>query len=119
MVKDTINKSKESTEEIQQSSELVIQAISTFNEIFQNIEDTNVYINSMIEKIEKVDAVATDAAAISEEQAASTEEISNTAGNMVTHANNISKNSETVSDDAKSLASTAHTLEEQIKVFKF
>ncbi len=119
LVKDTINKSKESTEEIQQSSELVIQAISTFNEIFQNIEDTNVYINSMIEKIEKVDAVATDAAAISEEQAASTEEISNTAGNMVTHANNISKNSETVSDDAKSLASTAHTLEEQIKVFKF
>ena len=119
LVKDTIKKSDESTREIQQSSELVLQAISTFNEIFQNIEDTNVYINSMISKIEKVDAVATDAAAISEEQAASTEEISNTAGSMVAHANNISKNSETVSDDAKSLATTAHTLEEQIKMFKF
>lgn len=119
LVADTVSQSRESAQNIRESSGLIEQAVSTFNQIFENIQETSILIKGMIEKVEKVDSVATDAAAISEEQAASTDEILLTAENMVTQSNHITRNSEEVANDAEALAVTSEELGHQVQSFKF
>lgn len=119
LVQDTVTQTRDSAESIRNSSELIDQAVVTFNEIFDGIEQTDVLIKSMIEKVGKVDSVATDAAAISEEQAASTDEILMTAENMVTQSSQITKDSEEVADGAEALAATSEELGHHVQAFKF
>ena len=119
LVKDAVEQSVNSADNIKESSELIEQAVITFNGIFENIGETSSLIQNMIEKVEKVDSVATNAAALSEEQAASTDEILQTAEDMVTQSNHITLNSKEVANDADALAATSEELERQVKSFKF
>ena len=75
LVKDTIKQTKESVENINHSSSLVEDTLKTFDSIFGNIDQVNGLVHELIKKVEKVDDVATNVAAISEQQAASSEEI--------------------------------------------
>lgn len=119
LVGDTVLQSKESASEIKDSSQLIQAAVDTFNLIFNNIEATNSLIKEMIIKVEKVDSVATNAAAISEEQAASTDEILSTAQDMVEQSASITASSQQVATDAQALSSTSETLDQQVQKFKF
>lgn len=119
LVADTVEQSGESASNIRGSGELIKQAKETFGQIYCNIGETNDLIHSMIEKVDKVDAVATDAAAISEEQAASTDEILGAAEDMVEQSNHITKNSEEVANDAEALAHTSEELGRQVQAFRF
>lgn len=119
LVGDTVIQSKESASEIKESSQLIQAAVDTFNLIFNNIEATNSLIKEMIVKVEKVDSVATNAAAISEEQAASTDEILSTAQDMVEQSTRITASSQQVATDAQALSSTSETLDQQVQTFKF
>lgn len=119
LVTDTVEQSKESADNIKESSKLIDQAVVTFNQIFENIEETSGLIRDMIQKVEEVDSVATNAAAISEEQAASTDEILQTAEDMVVQSNHITENSEEVANDAEALADTSEELERHVKTFRF
>lgn len=119
LVEDAVHQSRDSSENIKESGQLIGQAVITFNQIFENIEQTSSLIQDMIEKVEKVDAVATNAAAISEEQAASTDMILQTSEDMVTQSNHIMHNSEEVANDAEALATTSEELERQVKAFRF
>ena len=118
LVKDAVLQADDSVENINSSSELVGDALKTFDVIFDNIDVVSTLVRQMIEKVEKVDEVASNVAAISEEQAASSEEILATSDNMVEHANSITGNSETVASDAKELTNSAEELANQVDAFK-
>ena len=118
LVSDTVSQAKDSSGEIAESGSLIHQAVATFHQIYENIQDTNEVIIGMIDKIGKVEEVATNVAAISEEQAASTDEIQATAENMVSESRQITENSEMVSKEAGELLRTSDDLMDQMKTFR-
>ena len=118
LVAETVEKAKQSVDEISSSSELVNQAVNTFDTIYDNIINANQVVNNMAASMSQVESVATNVAAITEEQAASAEVISGNAGNIATESQNITNDSEKVADTAKELADTSESLMTQIKSFR-
>lgn len=118
LVQETVKQAAESNKSIDASSGMIDTALNTFDEIFDDIHMTGNLIQEMMAKMEEVNDVASNVAAISEEQAASTEEIHATSENMVRQANNIADSSQSVLDDAQQLSDSANTLTEQIAQFK-
>lgn len=118
LVAETVEKAKQSVDEISSSSELVNQAVNTFDTIYDNIINANHVVNNMASSMSQVESVATNVAAITEEQAASAEVISRNAGNIVAESQNITNDSEKVADTAKELADTSENLMTQIKSFR-
>lgn len=118
LVKDAVSQADDSVDNIRSSGELVNGALKTFDLIFDNIDEVNHLVGQMIEKVEQVDNVAVNVAAISEEQAASSEEILATSTTMVEQAHSITENSETVAEGAKELTGSAVELADQMNMFK-
>lgn len=118
LVEETVQKAKCSVEEIDASSELVHNAVTTFDTIYDNIVDANSVVNGMAASMTKVADVSTNVASITEEQAASAELISRNAGNIAAESQNITKSSEQVADTAKELAQTSEKLMTQINSFR-
>ena len=118
LVGDTVKQTDESVKNIDHSSNLVEDTLRTFDAIFNNIDQVSMLVREMIQKVEKVDEVATNVAAISEEQAASSEEILATSESMVRQVDNITGNSKSVSTSANELTSSAEELYEQVARFK-
>ncbi len=118
LVGDTVKQTRESVENINHSNRLVGDTLRTFDSIFGNIDQVGTLVREMIKKVEKVDEVATNVAAISEEQAASSEEILATSESMVRQVDNITSSSEGVSRGAKELAASAEELNEHVARFK-
>lgn len=118
LVRDAVSQADDSVSNIQSSGELVKGALQTFDVIFDNIDEVNHLVQQMIEKVEQVDNVAVNVAAISEEQAASSEEILATSTTMVEQAHSITENSETVAEGAKELTESAVELANQVNMFK-
>lgn len=118
LVGDTVKQTKESVENINHSNTLVGGTLRTFDSIFGNIDQVSSLVHEMIKKVEKVDEVATNVAAISQEQAASSEEILATSEEMVRQVDNITTSSERVSDGAKELTASAEELYEHVARFQ-
>ena len=118
LVKDAVRQADDSVSNINSSSELVGDALKTFDLIFDNIDVVSNLVQQMIEKVEKVDGVASSVAAISEEQAASSEEILATSDTMVEQANSITDNSQAVAHDAEELTESAKELAKQVEMFQ-
>lgn len=118
LVKDAVGQAADSVENISSSSDLVGNALVTFDSIFQNIDSVNHLVQQMLEKVEKVDAVAGNVAAISEEQAASSQEILASSDTMVEQADHITGNSESVASGARELTASAEELFNQVEIFK-
>lgn len=118
LIKDAVDQAEDSVENISSSSTLVGNALLTFDTIFTNIDSVNNLVQQMIEKVDKVDTVAENVAAISEVQAASAEEILASSDLMVEHANLITGNSEIMANEAKELTASAQKLSEQVEIFK-
>lgn len=118
LIRTTVDKSDESMEQINGSSERVIAASDQFHVIFESIEKTNGIMNSIIEKIHNMNDVSTNMAAITEEQSASAEEIEATAESIKELSDTVRGGSADVKKDAKGLAVTAEALKDSIKKFK-
>ena len=118
LVDDAVKQAGSSASEIESSADLIHIAVDTFDQIFQNIQETSHLIEGVVEKINQVDQVATNVAAISEEQAASSDEILATSESMLQQAKSISKNSEQVEAEAGNLAESADQLADQVKQFQ-
>ena len=118
LVDDAVKQAGSSASDIESSADLIHTAVDTFDQIFQNIQETSHLIESVVEKINQVDQVATNVAAISEEQAASSDEILATSESMLQQAKSISKNSEQVEAEAGNLAESADQLADQVKQFQ-
>ena len=117
LVEDAVSQAGDSVGEIGDSAVLIHTAIDTFNTIFNNIKATNELVANVVDKIGRVDEVATNVAAICEEQAASSDEIMATSESMLGQADNISKNSGQVEISAKELAASAEQLSNQVQHF--
>ena len=118
LVDDAVKQGRSSASDIESSADLIHTAVDTFDQIFQNIQETSHLIEGAVEKINQVDQVATNVAAISEEQAASSDEILATSESMLQQAKSISKNSEQVEAEAGNLAESADQLADQVKQFQ-
>ena len=118
LVDDAVKQAGSSASDIESSADLIHTAVDTFDQIFQNIQETSHLIEGVVEKINQVDQVATNVAAISEEQAASSDEILATSESMLQQAKSISKNSEQVEAEAGNLAESADQLADQGKQFQ-
>ena len=118
LVDDAVKLAGSSASDIESSADLIHTAVDTFDQIFQNIQETSHLIEGVVEKINQVDQVATNVAAISEEQAASSDEILATSESMLQQAKSISKNSEQVEAEAGNLAESADQLADQVKQFQ-
>lgn len=118
LVDDAVKQGRSSASDIESSADLIHIAVDTFDQIFQNIQETSHLIEGVVEKINQVDQVATNVAAISEEQAASSDEILATSESMLQQAKSISKNSEQVEAEAGNLAESADQLADQVKQFQ-
>lgn len=117
-VKDVVSQADDSVKSINSSSLLIKDAVNTFDIIFENIDVTGNLIQNMIQKVEQVEDVARNVAAISEEQAASSEEILGSSNILVEQANSLMKNSETVANSSEQLTASAEELATQIGIFK-
>jgi len=118
LVEDAVRQAADSAGEIGNSAELIHTAVDTFDIIFQNVQDTSRLIEGVVEKINQVDQVATNVAAISEEQAASSDEILATSESMLEQAKGITENSEQVAEEAKNLAASSENLAGQVQQFQ-
>lgn len=118
LVEDAVRQAGNSAQDISGSAELIHTAVDTFDTIFKNIQETSALIGNVVDKINQVDQVATNVAAISEEQAASSDEILATSESMLQQAKNISKNSDQVEQEADNLAVSADQLTDQVKQFR-
>ncbi|MBR1573020.1 MAG: methyl-accepting chemotaxis protein [Lachnospiraceae bacterium] len=118
LIEDVVQQANASAKSIEENSDLIHQAIATFDQIYQNIELSNERLAAVVDNISTVSDVATSVAAISEEQAASADEILETSRNMVEHANNITQSSQDVADNSHELADTSQTLADHVSQFK-
>jgi len=110
-------KSAANMEEISESSKSVKLAGQTFEEIVNELSETEKTMASMIHKMNDVDNIATSVAAISEEQSASTEEISATVENLAESATNVAAMSRDVSGSAETVSSSSATIQEFVESF--
>ena len=104
-------------QEIDTNVEAVSKAGNTFAEIFQSLDETSATVNEMIDKIGKVDTIATSMAAISEEQSASTQEVSATAENLAESAQAVSDSSKGVDESASTVTESANSIEGYVRKF--
>lgn len=118
LVRETVDKARSSVDEINASSELVHQAVTTFDTIYDNIVEANRVVNDMAASMLKVADVSTNVASITEEQAASAELISKNSENIASESKNITDDSEKVAQTAKKLADTSEKLMTQINSFR-
>lgn len=110
-------KSQVNMQEIDTNVEAVSKAGNTFADIFKNLDETSATVNEMIDKIGKVDTIATSMAAISEEQSASTQEVSATAENLAESAQAVSDSSRGVDESATIVTDSANSIDGYVKKF--
>lgn len=117
-VKDVINQAEDSVGNINNSSVLIRNAVDTFDVIFENIAVVGNLIQNMIQKVDQVENVARNVAAISEEQAASSQDILGSSNSLVQQANSLMESSGTVAKESEELTTSAEELATQIGTFK-
>ncbi|MBO7387622.1 MAG: HAMP domain-containing protein [Lachnospiraceae bacterium] len=118
LIKQLSAKSDASAEEISLSSEAVSVTEQTFTEIFRSLNETGDLVQSMIQKMDTVNEIATSVAAISEEQAASTEEVTATVDTAAASAKNVATESMEVDQSAETVADSASKIDEFVDMFK-
>lgn len=117
LVSTAINQVDLNVENINESGERIQVALSTFDKIYDSIQNVDTIMDKMLSEIETVNNVAMDVSAISEEQAASTTVISDTSEGMVEQAKKLATQSEQVADGAKILTQTSEALTNQMSKF--
>lgn len=117
-VQGMVNKARESTEVMEQSSESIDKAVKTFNVIYEDIEKTEYILQDIMNEIHNVEEVATNMAAISEEQSASAEEILASIELLTEHAAQITEESKQVAGYSDVISDASVNLAEDMKFFK-
>lgn len=115
---ETVDQSNKSVAQIESSAQLVEQASTQFNNIYESIENTNSIVNQMITKIHEVNDVASNMAAITQEQSASASEIETAAENIQNLSATVSENALEVNTDSKKLAETSEILKGKVERFR-
>lgn len=117
-VKDVVVQASDSVESINNSGVLIKNAVDKFDIIFENIALTGNLVQNMIQKVDQVEDVARNVAAISEEQAASSQEILGSSDILVEQADSLMESSGIVAKESEELTNSAEELAVQIGNFK-
>ena len=113
-----VAKTRNSMTAIKENAGSIDKACRTFDEIVGDINTTSDVLKEIMEKIQNVDTVATNMAAISEEQSASAEEVLATIEMLAANSTRITDESKGVEESADVVADSANTLVENMKFFK-
>ncbi len=116
-VQDVVHQANNSVKSIGSSSVLIGNAVNTFDVIFENTQDKGNMVKNLIQKVDQVEDVARNVAAISEEQAASSQEILGSSDMLVEQADRLMESSETVAKESEELTNSAEELAAQIGNF--
>ena len=111
-------KSEANAKDIAASGEAVTVTEETFSEIFESLDETGRVVGEMINKMNRVNEIATSVAAISEEQAASVEQVNTTVDMATTSAENVAQESREVDKSAMTVAESAAKIDEFVKMFR-
>ena len=117
-INDLSQRSANSVEEIAISSDAVSATGETFADIFGALNEAGETVRDMIEKMEKVNDIATSVAAIAEEQSASTEEVTATVDTAASSAQSVAADSRGVDESAVNVADSAAKIGEFVDTFK-
>lgn len=118
LIGSVVEQANSSVENINNSSALIGNAVTTYDTIFENIVVVGELAQQMIQKVDQVEDVARNVAAISEEQAASSQEILGSSDILVEQTDNLMVNSEVVAKESEELTTSAEALEAQIQMFQ-
>ena len=116
-IKNLSEKSEESVTTIRQSNEEVKATGDTFAEIFKALDEAGVAVGDMIKKMDKVNDIATNMAAIAEEQSASTQEVSATVETAASSAQDVAQESLGVDTSAQTVADSAEKIGDFVNSF--
>lgn len=118
LVLQTAEETKDSVLAINAGSNTVAQTEAAFRSIYDAVNETDLVVRTMIQKVDEVNDIAVSLAGITEEQSASSEEILASVETMGENAQEVSNNSRTVANDANSLQANAARLKKQLHLFK-
>ena len=116
-VEDLSEKSTANADLINNNTELVTTAAETFQNIYDDLLETNNIMKQISENVGHVDEIATTLAATSEEQSASVNEIGSNIGNITESASQVADGSNVVADAAKGVEESSKDIEDSIDVF--
>ena len=116
-VEDLSEKSTANADLINNNTELVTTAAETFQNIYDDLLETNNIMKQISENVGHVDEIATTLAATSEEQSASVNEIGSNIGNITESASQVADGSNVVADTAKGVEESSKDIEDSIDVF--
>ncbi len=117
-VETMVNKTRKNMDIIEGNAGSIDKACNTFNIIVHDINDASGGLKEIMEKIQKVDTVATNMAAITEEQSASAEEILATIEVLTENSSSITSESKGVEESADIVAKSSDILVQHMKFFK-
>lgn len=117
-VQEVVENTAHSVEDINESRKLVEQTLEAFSGIYEKVNHTSNQLDIVTEKMQVVDEIASNMAAITEEQFAGMEEILSTSENVLHQSETMTKNSEKLKHIAETVETSAKSVGEQIKEFK-
>lgn len=116
-INDLSERSATSVTEIAESSASVSETGETFADIFSALNEAGETVRDMIDKMQKVNDIATSVAAIAEEQSASTEEVTATVDTAASSAQSVAEESRGVDKSAVTVADSASKIGEFVDTF--
>ncbi len=118
LISDLAEKSQHNTDSINESGEAVEKAGTSFNKIYDDLNNAAYTMKNMISMMGEVNDIASSVAAISEEQSASSEEITSTIYTLTESANQIATESQGVETVANSVSDSALAINDELARFK-
>lgn len=115
---DTSKATQESVDSVNISKDVAKKAIKSFDQIFEEVQETGKSTEIVKDKIVSCSNIATNMSAISEEQSASVEEVLATVETLTESAKAIATSSKDVQQDADTILNISKNLNDSIKEFK-
>ena len=116
-VRDLAEKSEYNTKMINESSETITNAATTFGQITEELGEARNIMGKMAAQMEKVNDVATNMASVSEEQSATSQEITATINQLTESSKNVAESSGIVSQAAASVAEASDRINDNVAFF--
>lgn len=113
-----VEQTGQSVSYIEDNSQKILASCEVFENIYQNVSETNQILTDIVNEIAHVEDVATNIAALSEEQSASTEEILASTELLADTSLQFSTDSKKLAQDADEVSTASFTLAEHMRRFK-
>lgn len=117
-IKNLSEQSSKNMEDIENNKEIAEKAGDTFSNIYSSLNEAGNTIDEMIQKMNSVNDIASNVAAISEEQSASSQEVAQSAEQLVASAEKVATESSGVNNGADNVQKSADEIDNFVNAFK-